>query len=113
MSVQSVADLVRRCARERDASAWEEFVRRFGGRLRGGVQRALSRAGGGSPAEEFDDLLQEVYYKLLDDGARRLHRCRTVLGFDGGRPGADAAPVLAGAARGQGGGPRVLGRWRG
>lgn len=76
MSVQSVADLVRRCARERDPSAWEEFVRRFGGRLRGGVLRALAKTGGGSPAEEFDDLLQEVYCLLLDDGARRLSGCR-------------------------------------
>ncbi|MDX1503842.1 MAG: sigma-70 family RNA polymerase sigma factor [Thermoanaerobaculia bacterium] len=84
MPIDSMAELVRRCARERDPRLWEEFVRAFGTRLKGGVRRALRRSGGAVRDEELDDLLQDVYCKLLENGARSLVLCRAADGREAG-----------------------------
>lgn len=69
-------DLLRRCAAHRDSRLWEEFLVRFSGRLRAGVRRGLRRAGLDGRSGDLDDIVQEVYCKLLDRGGRNLRRCR-------------------------------------
>lgn len=68
----SSADLFRRCAAGGCDRAWREFVERFHGRLSHAVRRTLLRLGGDAPHEErVDDLVQEVYCRLLSEGRRR------------------------------------------
>lgn len=64
-------DLIERCAAG-DGAAWNEFVERYESALRRGVAIALA----GRRRALADDLLQEVYCRLLEARARRLRRCR-------------------------------------
>lgn len=68
----TAADLFRRCTFDRCERAWREFVERFHARLFCAVRRVLLDL---DPAGTFDeraeDLLQEVYCRLLGDGLRR------------------------------------------
>ena len=68
-------DLIERCVAGAQEEAWEEFIERYGPALRRGVAAAL---GGrwSRPDRLEEDLLQEVYCRLIDRGARRLRRCR-------------------------------------
>ena len=66
--------LIERCVEGGDDAAWEAFVDRFESALRRGIAAALS----GRPQHRevlLEDLLQEVYCRLLERGARRLRRC--------------------------------------
>lgn len=74
MQQESARTVIERCAAG-DGAAWTEFVARFHGSLRRGVAIALTgrRAHRQTQAE---DLLQEVYCRLLEADARRLKRCR-------------------------------------
>lgn len=76
MSLHGAAELLRRCATGSDPRVWEEFVRRFGVRLEGGVRRALRRVGALPRGDELDDYVQDVYCRLLENGARSLRLCR-------------------------------------
>lgn len=76
MESNGARELVRSCAARRDAEVWREFRRRFEVRLIAGVKRGLRRTGLRRPPVEVEDLLQEVYCKLLDNGGRNLLRCR-------------------------------------
>ena len=76
MQDQPSLGLVNRCAVERDAELWREFVDRYGHRLAAGVRRALRRCGARVGREERQDLLQEVYLRLLDKQGHRLRRCQ-------------------------------------
>ena len=76
MQDQSSLDLVDRCAVDRDAELWREFVERYGHRLTAGVRRALRRCGARVAREGRQDLLQEVYFRLLEKQGQRLRRCR-------------------------------------
>lgn len=69
-------ELLERCASGAESDAWDELLCRFGLHLAGGVSRALRRAGLRMGRHEREDLLQEVYCRLLEDGGRRLRRCR-------------------------------------
>jgi DNA-directed RNA polymerase specialized sigma24 family protein len=67
----SSADLFRTCAAGNCDGAWREFVKRFHGRLVTAVRRALLRLGApGANAEKVEDLVQEVYCRLLSGGRR-------------------------------------------
>lgn len=67
----SSADLFRTCAAGNCDGAWREFVKRFHGRLVTAVRRALLRLGApGANAERVEDLVQEVYCRLLSGGRR-------------------------------------------
>jgi RNA polymerase sigma factor (sigma-70 family) len=55
---------------------WEDLVRRFEPDLRARVRRALWSAGVLPGPEQVDDLLQEVYCRLLANGGRRLRLFR-------------------------------------
>jgi len=59
-----------------EAEDWEEFVDRYRHRLTTGIRRALRRAGTVVVREDYEDLLQNVYCRLLEQSGRRLRRCR-------------------------------------
>ena len=68
------ADLFRSCSAGNCDRAWQEFVERFHSRLVTAVRRALLRLGVEGPYEErVEDLVQEIYCRLL--GAGRRTRC--------------------------------------
>ncbi|TNF71652.1 MAG: sigma-70 family RNA polymerase sigma factor [Acidobacteria bacterium] len=69
-------ELLNRCATVGEAEDWEEFVDRYRHRLAAGIRRALRRAGAVVVHEDQEDLLQNVYCRLLEQRGRRLRRCR-------------------------------------
>jgi DNA-directed RNA polymerase specialized sigma24 family protein len=71
-----VDELLNRCALAGEAEDWEEFVERYRHRLTAGIRRALRRAGAMAAREEQEDLLQNVYCRLLEESGRTLRRCR-------------------------------------
>lgn len=56
--------------------AWEDLVRRYGGRLYGRIQHALRTARFQPDSDEAVEILQDVYCRLLDDDCRRLRQIR-------------------------------------
>ncbi len=76
MESNGACELLQRCARRRDAAAWREFRSLYEERLIAGVRRGLRRTGLWNPPVELEDLVQDVYCKLLDNGGRYLLRCR-------------------------------------
>ena len=76
MDRHEVADLVRLCANGRNPDVWNEFVERFQNRLHAGVRRALARCESNLGEQEREDLIQEVYCRLLDRRGRCLRLCR-------------------------------------
>jgi len=66
------ADLFRSCSAGNCDRAWREFVERFHSRLVTAVRRTLLRLGDpGANGERVEDLVQEVYCRLLGEGRRR------------------------------------------
>lgn len=76
MESTSVRRLVRRCALDSDERGWEELVHRYGRRLEHRVRRTLVRSGRRPRPEDVEELVQEVYFRLLAGRARRLRRFR-------------------------------------
>ncbi len=76
MQDQAFPDLLSRCALDSDSELWREFVDRYGHRLTSGIRRALRRCGARVEREDRQDLLQEVYFRLLEKQGQRLRRCR-------------------------------------
>jgi RNA polymerase sigma factor (sigma-70 family) len=65
-----VVELFRICTTgSRDDRAWEEFVLRFQPRLRAGVARVLRRLDQAATLDAVEDLVQDVYCRLLERGA--------------------------------------------
>lgn len=66
----SDVDLMRVCGAGGSSDAWDEFVRRFNRFVCIAVMRAYAQAGGRRPAQgdvdTIDDLVQDVYVKLLE-----------------------------------------------
>ena len=84
MSQGEIGDLLRRCAASRDEAAWREFLELFGAALAAGVRRVARQAGlPGDPASR-EELLQDVYCRLLENDGRILRECR-----------GDTAPAVA------------------
>ena len=70
MKDTSAVELFRICtAGDRDNRAWGEFVLRFQPRLRANVARALRRLDQRASPEAVDDLVQDVYCRLLERGS--------------------------------------------
>jgi len=67
----SLDELIRACAQEGDAAAWEEFVHRFHELIAGVVLRTTRRCGSNS-ATLIQDLIQETYLKICADPKRLL-----------------------------------------
>lgn len=76
MEYKNDAELVSVCAADRGPEVWSRFIERFGTRLTMGVRRAFRRAGIFPSPADIEDLLQEVYCKLLERGGRVLRNCR-------------------------------------
>jgi DNA-directed RNA polymerase specialized sigma24 family protein len=70
MEAISARCLLSACAAGTGDGAWNEFVRRFRPGLESGVRRGMRRTM--LPPEELEDLMQEVYCRLLEGGGRRL-----------------------------------------
>lgn len=75
MESMHTARLLRRCA-SGDPAPWQELAERFRDRLEAGVRRALRRAGNAEREDQIEDLLQEVYCRLLERDRRVLTRFR-------------------------------------
>jgi RNA polymerase sigma factor (sigma-70 family) len=70
MKDASAVELFRICiSGNRDNRAWGEFVLRFQPRLRANVARTLRRLDQRASPEAVDDLVQDVYCRLLERGA--------------------------------------------
>ncbi len=76
MPEEGAPSLVARCATQRDHRTWGEFLARYRAPLAAGLRRGLHRAGTRPGGDEVEDLLQEVYCRLLDKEARSLARFR-------------------------------------
>lgn len=80
MSPDSLCDLLRRCGREGSfprpasaaGSAWDELVERVGPYLEICVRRSLRRLEVAPRDGEVEEVVQEIYFRLLDHGGRRL-----------------------------------------
>ena len=57
-------------------AAWEELIGRFGTGLKARVGSVLRRCGVRPRNEHVEEIVQEVYCRLLAGGSRRLRRCR-------------------------------------
>lgn len=68
------AEWVRGLGREDDPSGWDLFVRRYGSWLRRRCWYVLQQGGGQVYTDEVDELVQEVYCRLLENGRCQL-RC--------------------------------------
>jgi RNA polymerase sigma factor (sigma-70 family) len=70
MKDEWVVELFRAClAGNRDDRAWAELVSRFQHRLRARIARALRRVDQRATPELVDDLVQDVYCRLLERGS--------------------------------------------
>jgi DNA-directed RNA polymerase specialized sigma24 family protein len=57
-------------------AAWEELIGRYGACLKARVGSVLRRSGVQPHGEHVEEIVQEVYCRLLAGGGRRLLRCR-------------------------------------
>jgi len=69
----SVEELVKKCAKNSDPIAWDEFDRRFK-RLIAGAIIGVCRQCSVRPSDVIEDLLQEIYVKLFADNCSLLIR---------------------------------------
>lgn len=76
MQTWTVSSLLGACASGSDPRSWEEFIRRFESAICHGLRRAQRRAAYWIDPEALDDLRQDVYCRLVEDGARVLANCR-------------------------------------
>jgi DNA-directed RNA polymerase specialized sigma24 family protein len=98
-------------------SAWGDLLRAYEPLVRGQVYQWLRKAGGGQPEQEqVDERAQEVYYRLLAGGPRRLRLLRrwsegqVVTYLSRVVQGVMADEVRARAALKRGGHGRIVGR---
>ena len=71
-----IETLLRRCAAGGDEAAWRRFLELFGPALEAGVRRVARQAGLPGDSASREELLQEVYCRLLENGGRILLDCR-------------------------------------
>jgi hypothetical protein len=57
-------------------AAWETLIRRYGAGLEARVRRSLRQAGVRPRGEHIEEIVQEVYCRLLAGGSWRLRQCR-------------------------------------
>ncbi len=76
MDQHEATDLVRLCTVDHDLEAWDQFLHRFQNRLHAGVRRALARCEVNLPEHDREDLVQDVFCRLLDRRRRCLRLCR-------------------------------------
>jgi RNA polymerase sigma factor (sigma-70 family) len=76
MDDRQIAELLRRCAAGGDDDAWRRFLELYGGAVTAGVRRVLRRAGRRYDRASREELVQEVYCRLLERDGRILRACR-------------------------------------
>jgi len=76
MEAISARCLLGACASGANDNAWREFIRRFRKGLESGVRSGLRRLAYDAPKDEIEDLLQEIYCRLLESDGRRLRATR-------------------------------------
>ena len=76
MENETRIELLRRCAEEGGEQAWNELIRQFGQHLRRTVRRSLRRSGLSLDADGVEEMIQEVYCRLLEHDGRRLRQFR-------------------------------------
>jgi len=76
MEAISAQCLLGACASGGNEHAWQEFFRRYRKGLESGVRRGLRRFAFDGPKDEVEDLMQEIYCRLLEGGGRRLRASR-------------------------------------
>jgi RNA polymerase sigma-70 factor (ECF subfamily) len=64
-------DLLGRCLRGEPA-AWEDFIRRFHPAIEGAVRFTFLRCLSAVPESDVENVVQELYARLYEDGFRRL-----------------------------------------
>ena len=74
MQTENARHLLQRCAVDRDAEVWHEFLDRFDKRIASGVHRTLARFDARLGFEERQDLLQEDNCRQLENRGRYLRR---------------------------------------
>lgn len=70
-SGSSAEELVKACAEQENAEAWEEFVRRFH-KLIGVVVRRIAHRWGHADGRVIEDLIQDTYLKVCANNCRLL-----------------------------------------
>jgi len=55
-----------------EASAWEEFIRRYRRNIEDAVRHTLHRCLGRVPSHDLENVMQDVYARLYEHGCRRL-----------------------------------------
>ncbi len=68
MQATTACDLFQRCLDHRGGDDWREFVGCYGGRVSRSVRGASRSAGFEVPEEDFEELVQELYCRLLAAG---------------------------------------------
>ena len=76
MDRSDVAELVQRCAENYDPELWDQFIDQFEDRLQAGVRRALARCDLRLAEQDREDLLQDVYCRLLERRRRCMRMCK-------------------------------------
>lgn len=74
MPTVSACDLYRRCIHRRASVDWQEFLRRYGWRIRAAIRRAFQRRGHALREGDLEELVQDLFCRLLGTGGR--HRFR-------------------------------------
>ncbi len=72
MSTTTACDLFHRCLTRRASDDWQEFMERYGRRIRDAIRRALSRLDARFVEQDLDELVQELYCRLLAARGRRF-----------------------------------------
>ena len=68
--------IVKECAAGDGESAWCRFVETYDRQIRGNIVQTLVRLDRRAYTDTVDELVQEVYCRLLDKNRRALRRCR-------------------------------------
>ena len=72
MEAPSACELFHRCVHRRDGEEWREFLRRYQPRLRAAVRRAFLQRGLRLAEPDLEDLVQDLYCRLLAAGGKRF-----------------------------------------
>lgn len=76
VSQESIVDLVTRCVSRPQEAGWNELVSQLGPGISGAVRRAFYHYGLEADASTVEDMVQDVYCRLLENDCRVLQRCR-------------------------------------
>ncbi len=68
--------IVRECTHGDAEPAWRRFVETFDRQIRGNIVQTLLRLDRRAYTDTVDELVQEVYCRLLDKNRRALRSCR-------------------------------------